>query len=79
MLKVSLNDSVHNKIDIDLMRFIQKNLRYIQDTIIVDEPTGSRQYSNEMQDDECWVWSGFLPQGAHKFVINDPLNDVKLK
>ena len=43
--------------------------------IFVDKPE-QRSYANEMSDDDCYVWAGFLPPGIHTFEVDDPLNSV---
>jgi hypothetical protein len=79
MKRVALNDTIVNKYDIDLLQNIQDNMKYANDTIFVDKPVTQRFYSNESQDDEVWVWSGFMPPGAHKCVIHDPINTSVVK
>lgn len=74
MKKVAIEEAVHKKFDLDISENILKNLSYPTDTVFIDRPTDQRYYSNESEDDELWVWAGFLPPGAFTFQVDDPLN-----
>lgn len=74
MKKQALEESIQKKFDLDVVDQISKNLRYPNDTTIVDKPSDQRFYSNEAEDDELWVWAGFVPPGAYTFQVNDILN-----
>ena len=42
--------------------------------MVINRPTGQLSYANEAQDDEVWLWSGFMPSGAYTFTVDDPIN-----
>jgi hypothetical protein len=72
--KIALAEAAANKVDVDLIKYLNRNLKSLSDSTIVNLPLGERYYANEAQDDKCWVWSSFMPPGAYNFEVDDPLN-----
>ena len=42
---------------------ICKNLKYPSDTLIINRPDLAKYYSREIEDDETFVWGGFVKPG----------------
>jgi hypothetical protein len=42
----------------------------------VNMPTNACYFSNQAEDDVCWVWSAFVPPGIVTLKVVDPLNGV---
>ena len=73
MKKAALEEAVLKMFDIDICDKIMKSLRYPDDTLIVNQQNDSVFYSNEAEDDDIWIWVGFLPPGIISFEVSDPL------
>ena len=73
MAKIAIADKIALKLDIDMNEHICKNLKYPDDTIIVDQPVSAKYYSRELEDDETFVWAGYVKPGCHSFLIDDPI------
>ena len=74
MAKIAIADKISLKLDLDMNDNICKNLKYPTDTIIVDQPLGAKYFSRELEDDDTFVWAGFVKPGRHSFIINDPIS-----
>ena len=69
-----IGETIQMKIDIDLLQNINSNL--IEETMTVNMPTNACYFSNQAEDDVCWVWSAFVPPGIVTLKVVDPLNGV---
>ena len=74
MAKIAIADKIALKLDLDMNDNICKNLKYPNDTKIVDLPTEAKYYSRELEDDTTFVWAGFVKPGRHSFVVKDPIS-----
>ena len=74
--KIAVADKIALKLDLDMVDNICKNLKYEFDSQIVDRPIEAKYFSREQEDDETFVWAGFVKPGAHSFVVEDPLVPV---
>ena len=72
--KVNAADNIALCMDLDLGEYIQKCLRYPDDTEIINLPENADYFSREMEDDNTFLWAGFAKPGKHTVVIKDPLN-----
>jgi hypothetical protein len=73
MKKQALSEAISRHVDVDLSELFKQHLEYKDDSVIVNFPSPGQIYTSESQDDECYVWAGFLPAGNYKFVVDDPL------
>ena len=73
MAKIAVADKIALKLDIDMVEHVGKNLKYPNDTMIIDQPIGAKYYSREQEDDETFVWAGYVKPGCHTFVVDDPI------
>ena len=71
--KIAVADKIALKLDLDMVDNICKNLKYEYDSLIVNRPTEAKYFSREQEDDETFVWAGYVKPGSHNFVIDDPL------
>ena len=71
--KVNVADNITLCMDLDLNEYIAKNLRYPDDSEIVNIPENADYFSREMEDDKVFVWAGFAKPGKHTVIIDDPL------
>ena len=71
--KIAVADKIALKLDLDMVDNICKNLKYELDSQIVDRPVEAKYFSREQEDDETFIWAGFVKPGAHNFIIEDPL------
>ena len=74
--KIAVADKIALKLDLDMVDNICKNLKYEFDSQIVDRPIEAKYFSREQEDDETFIWAGFVKPGAHSFVVEDPLVPV---
>ena len=40
------------------------------------KPKDSKYFATEADDDETWIWAGFVTPGKHEITVNDPLTGV---
>ena len=73
MEKIAIADKIALSLDLDVNENINKNLKYSQDSLIIDQPSNAKYFSREQEDDETYVWAGFVKPGRHNFVIEDPV------
>lgn len=64
--------------DLDLNEYISKNLRYQEDSEVINLPDEAEYFSREMEDDNTFIWAGFAKPGKHTVVIKDPLDLSKM-
>ena len=72
--KVNVADNIALCMDLDLSEYIHRNLRYQEDSEVINLPEQADYFSREMEDDNIYIWAGFAKPGKHTVVINDPLN-----
>ena len=72
--KVNVADNIALCMDLDLSEAIYRNLRYPDDSEVINLPTQADYFSREMEDDNIYIWGGFAKPGKHTVVIKDPLN-----
>ena len=73
MEKIALADKIALSLDLDVNESISKSLKYPLDTLIVDQPINAKYYSREQEDDETYLWAGFVKPGTHSFIVEDPV------
>ena len=74
MIEKTIAEAIQMKIDIDCLQNINSNL--IEETMAVNRPKNACYFSNQAEDDVCWVWSAFVSPGIVSLKIVDPLNGV---
>lgn len=72
--KVNVADNIALSMDLDVNDLIIKSMRYPDDTEVVGMPEQSSYFSREMEDDQTFIWAGFVKPGKHTVVISDPLS-----
>lgn len=57
----------------ELNEHIMNNIKYPYDSLIVNQPVDSKYYSTEAEDDETWIWAGFVKAGKYSLKLTDPM------